>query len=108
MEGNATVSSNEKRERPSQLLEEGFPGGSVGKNLTAIAGDAGSIPGSGRFPGEGNGYPLQHSCLGNPMPEKSLVGYRPWGHKELNMTEHTHSYKSTWKDYNRAYPEMRA
>jgi hypothetical protein len=42
------------------------------------------------------------------MPEKSLVGYRPWGYKELNMTEHTHSYKSTWKDYNMAYPEMRA
>ena len=45
----------------------GFPGGSVGKKLPANAGDAGSIRGSGRPPGEGNGHPLQHSCLGNPV-----------------------------------------
>ena len=48
----------------------GCPGGSIVKNLPARAGDAGvmgSNPGSGRFPGEGNGYPFQHSCLGNPM-----------------------------------------
>ena len=37
------------------------------KNLPANAGDAGSIPGSGRSPGEGNGNPLQYSCLENPM-----------------------------------------
>ena len=45
----------------------GFPGGSVVKNVPANAGDAGSIPGSGRSPGEGNGNPLQYSCLRNPM-----------------------------------------
>ena len=55
----------------------GFPGGSVVKNLPANAGDAGSIPGSGRSPaeriltpvffGEGNGTPLQYSHLENPM-----------------------------------------
>ena len=48
----------------------GFPGGSVVKNLPASAGDArdmGSIPGSGRSSGGGNGTPLQYSCLGNPM-----------------------------------------
>ena len=45
----------------------GFPGGSVVKNLPASAGDAGLIPGSGKSPGEGNGNPLQHSCLRNPM-----------------------------------------
>ena len=45
----------------------GFLGGSVVKNLPANAGDAGSIPGSGRSPGEGNGSPLQYSCLENPM-----------------------------------------
>ena len=44
-----------------------LPGGSVVKNLPANAGDASSIPGSGRSPGEGNGNPLQHSCLENPM-----------------------------------------
>ena len=45
----------------------GFPSGSVGKNLTANAGDLGSIPGLGRSLGEGNGNPLQYSCLENPM-----------------------------------------
>ena len=45
----------------------GFPGGSVVKNLPINAGDTGSIPGSGRSPAEGNGNPLQYSCLGNPM-----------------------------------------
>ena len=45
----------------------GFPGGSVVKNLPANAGDVGSIPGSERSPREGNGNPLQYSCLRNPM-----------------------------------------
>ena len=45
----------------------GFPGDSMVKNLPATAGDAGSIPGWGRSPGEGNGNPLQYSCLENPM-----------------------------------------
>ena len=45
----------------------GFPGGSDGKESACNAGDSGSIPGSGRLPGEGNGNPLQYSCLGNPM-----------------------------------------
>ena len=47
-----------------------FPGGVVVKNLPASAGDAGDaglIPGLGRSPGEGNGSPLQYSCLENPM-----------------------------------------
>ena len=45
----------------------GFPGGSVGHDSTCSAGDGGSIPGLGSSPGEGNGYPLQNSCLENPM-----------------------------------------
>ena len=44
-----------------------FPGGSKVKNPLANAGDHSLIPGSGRYPGEGNGYPLQYSCLGNLM-----------------------------------------
>ena len=44
-----------------------FPGGSDGKASAYNAGDLGSIPGSGRFPGEGYGNPLQYSCLENPM-----------------------------------------
>ena len=45
----------------------GFPDGSVVKNLPANAGGVGLIPELGRSPGEGNGNPLQYSCLGNPM-----------------------------------------
>ena len=45
----------------------GFPGGSEVKASACNAGDLGSIPGSGRSPGEGNGNPLQYSCLENPM-----------------------------------------
>ena len=45
----------------------GFPGGSDGKASAPNAGDPGSIPGSGRSSGEGNGNPLQYSCLENPM-----------------------------------------
>ena len=45
----------------------GFSGGSDCKESTCNAGDPGSITGSGRSPGEGNGNPLQYSCLGNPM-----------------------------------------
>ena len=45
----------------------GFPGASLVKNQSANAGDPGSIPGLGRSLGEGNGNPLKHSCLENPM-----------------------------------------
>ena len=45
----------------------GFPGGSDGKEFACNTGDLGLIPGLGRSPGEGNGYPLQHSCMENPM-----------------------------------------
>ena len=45
----------------------GFPGGSEGKASACNEGDLGSIPGLGRSPGEGNGNPLQFSCLENPM-----------------------------------------
>ena len=44
-----------------------FPSGSVGKESACSAGDPGLIPGLGRFPGEGNGNPLQYSCLENPV-----------------------------------------
>ena len=45
----------------------GFPGGSAVKNLPANAGDPGLVPGLRRSPGEGNGNPLQYSCLENSM-----------------------------------------
>ena len=53
----------------------GFPGSSAAKNLPANAGDMGSIPGSGRFPGEGNGNPLPCSCLENPTDRGASVGH---------------------------------
>ena len=62
-------------------MNEGFPGGSEGKESAYNAGDPGLIPASGRSPGEGNGYPLQYSCL-----EKS-TDYRPWSRKESDTTE---------------------
>ena len=48
-----------------------FPGGSVVEKPPASAGDVGLIPGSGRSPGEGNGHPLQYSCLGNPKDREA-------------------------------------
>ena len=45
----------------------GFPGGSDGKESACNAGDLGSIPESGRYPGEEHGNPVQYSCLANPM-----------------------------------------
>ena len=59
----------------------GFPGGSAGKESACNVGDLGPIPGLGRSPGEGNGYPLQYSGLENS-----------WGCKESDTTERlTHS-----------------
>ena len=62
------------------------------KNLPTIARDKrdmGLIPGSGRFPGEGNGNPLQYSCLEKTgHGQRSLAVYGPWVRKELGMTEH--------------------
>ena len=55
----------------SILADMDFPGGSVVKNPPANAGGTGSIPGSGRSSGEGNGNPLQYSCLGNPMDREA-------------------------------------
>ena len=67
-----------------------FPGGSDGKASAYNTGNPGSIPGLGRSPGEGNGNPLQYSCLENPIDQRNLVGYSPWGRKESDMTEWLH------------------
>ena len=65
----------------------GFSHRSVGKESTCNTEDLGSIPGSGRSPGERNGNPLQCSCLENPHGQRSLAGYSPRGCRELNTTE---------------------
>ena len=64
----------------------GFPDDSDGKESARNAGDQGSIPGSGRSPGEGNGNPFQYRSLENPMDRGAwwatvhgVVGYSPWG-----------------------------
>ena len=67
------------------LLLGGFPCVSAGKESSCNAGDLGSIPGLGRSPGEGKGYPLQYSGLENSMDGQ-------WGHKELDMTEQLSLY----------------
>ena len=51
--------------------------------------DTGSIPGSGRYSGEGNGNPLQYSCLGNPMDRGTVQATVHGIAEELDMTEHT-------------------
>ena len=51
----------------NSIRRKGFPGSSDGEESASNAGDPGSIPGSGRSPGEGNGNPLWYSCLENPM-----------------------------------------
>ena len=61
--------------------------GSDGRESVCNAGDSGSIPGSGRSPGEGNGCPLQCSCLGNPTDRGTWRAYSPRGHKEADLTE---------------------
>ena len=53
------------------LMNKDFPGGSDGRASVYNAGDLGLIRGSGRFPGEENDYPLQYSCLENPMDRRS-------------------------------------
>jgi len=66
----------------------------VVNNLPANGGDtrgASLIPGLGRCPGEGNGNPLQYSCLENPMGRGPWWGYSPWGHKESDTSEHTYT-----------------
>ena len=65
----------------------GFLGSSAGTESACNVGDPGSIPGLESSPGEGHGNPLQYSCLENPHGQRSLAGYSPWGHKQLDMTE---------------------
>ena len=68
-------------------LIPGFPDGLDSKESACNAGDLGLIPGFRRSPGGGHGNPLQYSCLENPHGQRSLAGYSPQGHIELDMTE---------------------
>ena len=68
-------------------LLEGFPGGSDSKQSACNVGDLGLIPRLGRSPGGGHGSPFHYSCLENSHGQRNLLGYSPWSHKELDMTE---------------------
>jgi len=71
----------------------GFPGGSDGKESACNAGDPSLTLGLGRFPGEGNGNPLQYCCLEKPMDGGAWwATYSLWGHKESDTTEATSLY----------------
>ena len=67
-------------------INRSFPGGPNGKESACNAGDTGLIPGSGRSPGEGNGHPLQYSCVENPHGQGSLESCSPCV-AESDMTE---------------------
>ena len=63
----------------------GYPGGSDSKASARNARDPGSIPGSGKSPGEGNGTPV--FLPGKSYGQTNMVGYSPWGRKESDTTE---------------------
>ena len=80
-----------------------LPGGSGVKASALNAGDLGSIPGSGRFPGEGNGNPLQYSCLENPL-DGGAGGLQSMGRKESHTTERLHfHFHLSWLSWRRLH-----
>ena len=78
----------------------GFPGGASGNlHPPTNAREAGSYPGSGRSPGGGHGHPYKNTPVFLPREshgQRSLVGYSPWGHKEVDMTEVTYTQSVTY------------
>ena len=78
----------------------GFQGGSLVKNPLASAGDTGSIPGLGRSSGEGNGNPLQYSCLGNPMDRGA---WQATVHAVSKSGAQLSNYKTTAEYYGTAF-----
>ena len=73
------------------------------KNLSANAGDVGSIPGLGSSPGEGNGTPLQYSCLGNPMDRGTWCARVHGFTKESDMTLQLNKNK-LYKIFQKEFP----
>ena len=77
------------------------PGGSDGKESICNVRDFSSFPGLGGFPGGGHGNPLQKTCLENPHGQRCLVGYSPWGHKELDTTQQLRTHTFLEKQWGR-------
>ena len=67
------LAAESKRKYISLVLLQSFPGGSDGKESACNAEEPGSITGLGRYHGEGNGYPLQYTCLENSMVSISII-----------------------------------
>ena len=87
-----TCVTNEIKSKWQNVISEArsekcLPCSSKGKESACSAGDLDSIPGLGRSSREGNGNPLQYSCLENPLDREAWVGYGLWNCKELDMTE---------------------
>ena len=76
-------------------LGKGFSGDSVVKNLPVNSGDVGWIPGSGRFLGEGNGNPLQYSCLVNPRDKRTWQTTVQWDLKRVRHDLVTKQQRTT-------------
>ena len=74
-----------------------LPCSSDGKESACSAGDLGLIPGSGRSPGEGNGNPLQYSCLENPHGQRSLAGHSPRSRRVgHDWATNTFTFQASW------------
>ena len=78
------------------LFIGGFPGGSDKKESACNEGDLGSTPGSGRFPGEGTGNPLQYSCLENPMNRGAWWAIVHGVAKSWTRLSDQHTHNSKW------------
>ena len=76
-----------KRINAALTVQVGFPSGSAGKESASNSRDLGVILGLGRSREGGHGNPLQYSCLENPLGQRNLAGYSPWGCKECDMTK---------------------
>ena len=76
----------------THIFIRSFPGGSNGKEFACNSGDLDLIPGLGRFPGEGNGYPLQYSCLENPMNKGTWWAI-------VHVVTKIHTWLSDWHFY---------
>ena len=84
--GVAEPDTTEQMNWTDSLRLRAYPGGSDRKESACNAGDLSSLPGSGRSPGEGNGNPLQYSCLENPM-DRGAWWATVHGVAELDTTE---------------------
>ena len=97
-----TIGKAKKQCKCLEIRMDRVSSSSDGKASACQAGDPGSIPESGRSPGEGNGNPLQYSCLENSMNRRVWRATSPWGGKVLDMTEqltHTYMWKKMWYKY---------